>query len=187
MSEASRFGSLAQRVRAMMGQGDTSIIALATESGGQGGQGGDQEAPTTEVVETPAPPAPPAPPSPPPPAAPEPGEVLAADDPAHPAFGNGFVAANARVATVFASDASKGKERVAASLLTDSDMPADKIVALLPSLAANTSNSMLANLSANPNPDLAAGTEAGGAPPKASTRILEAQRGLTGKKPGVDQ
>jgi hypothetical protein len=74
-----------------------------------------------------------------------------------------------RVTDVFASDASNGKERVAASLLADSDMSADKIVALLPKLGADASDAMLANLK-QPNPVLGAGAEAaGGQPdPKAS-------------------
>lgn len=64
-----------------------------------------------------------------------------------------------RVTDVFASDASNGKERVAASLLADSDMSAEKIVALLPKLGADASDSMLKTLASTPNPDLAPGAE----------------------------
>lgn len=63
-----------------------------------------------------------------------------------------------RVADVFASDASKGKERVAARLLADTDMPADKIVGLLPEVGGSATDAMLANL-AGLNPDLGPGAE----------------------------
>lgn len=159
MSTGSRFASLAQRVRGAMGQGDTSIIALATEGGGEPGQGGTEGLQPEEGV-APVPPAPPAPTPPPPPPAPTlEGEEGAAAQASAAAVATARAEERQRVTDVFASDASTGKERVAASLLADSDMAADKIVALLPKLDANPSNAMLANLTATKNPDLAPGKD----------------------------
>jgi membrane protein involved in colicin uptake len=67
-----------------------------------------------------------------------------------------------RVADVFASDASKGKERAAASLLANPKLSADDIIGLLPNMKGGETNQMLASLAAAPNPDLKPGTDSGG-------------------------
>jgi hypothetical protein len=160
MSTGSRFASLAQRVRAAMGPGDVSIIALsADESGGQGGgDGGNGE----ERGNAPAPPPSP-PPAPPPPPAPD-----AEDEQQGTAATTEEAVAAARdeerqrVAAVFASEASNGKERIAAKLLCKPRLSAEDIIGTLPDCSASASDGMLERLASQPNPDLAPGAEAEG-------------------------
>jgi hypothetical protein len=179
MSTGSRFASLAHRVRSAMGTGDVSIIALDAVDGDNqgGGEGGDVE----EQGGAPAPPAPPPPaPAPPPPPA------TSGDEMDEAASETAVAAARAeerqRVTAVFASEASNGKERVAAKLLANAKLSADDIIGMLPDCAASASDGMLKRLADQPNPDLAPGAEAGGDRPKASASILAAQRAMTGKK-----
>lgn len=180
MSDGSRFASLAQRARSLLGTGDVAVVAL--DAGAVTGSGGAGGARTDEDAAPPAPPAPaeqpPAPPPPPPPPAPAPEESEQDDITGNAATdeGRGDASARAaehsrsidaaraeerqRVADVFASDASKGKERAAASLLANPKLSADEIVALLPQISGGAGdNVMLANLSATPNPDLKPGAE----------------------------
>ncbi|WP_374648671.1 hypothetical protein [Rhizorhabdus sp.] len=66
-----------------------------------------------------------------------------------------------RCLTVMRSEHFAGREPLATELLAG-DMPADKIVAALAVTTKADSNSMLGNLSAQPNPALGAGKPAGG-------------------------
>jgi hypothetical protein len=183
MSDGSRFASLSRRARALLGSGDTSVIALVAEGAatGAGGESGAADE-ADEGAAQPAPPAPPAPPPPPPPPPPAPAaaeeeggaaivtaEQLAVDDPAHPAFVAGAAAANQRVAEVFASEASNGKERAAAKLLANPKLSAGDIIDLLPDVAASASDGMLKTLAETRNPDLGAGSESGGAAAESKT------------------
>lgn len=85
----------------------------------------------------------------------------AADPPAPVALDEAAIRAEERqrVATVFASEEAKGRERIAANLLANPKLEAAEIVGMLPSLAASSSDAMLAQLAAGTNPDLGAGAE----------------------------
>lgn len=62
-----------------------------------------------------------------------------------------------RLAAVMGSEAAIGRERIAARLIADSEMSAEKIIEILPEMAATSSaaTSMLALLSGQPNPNIA--------------------------------
>jgi hypothetical protein len=74
-----------------------------------------------------------------------------------------IAAERARMKAVFASEHVAGREAAAVELLAESDMTADKIVAMLPKLGASSGVlTNLATIASTPNPDLGAGGETEG-------------------------
>lgn len=98
-----------------------------------------------------------------PPADDPPADDPPADDPPPAAADEATIRAEERqrVTDVFASDAAKGKERIAAQLLANPKLEASEIIALLPTLTSGNADAMLGRLAEQPNPDLAPGSEAG--------------------------
>jgi outer membrane biosynthesis protein TonB len=167
MSDGSRFASLAQRARSLLGTGDVAVVALdaGTAVHGAGGVNANDDppaAPAPPVAPAPAEPEPQPEPQPEPEAEPEP-EAPAAAANTEATVSTARAEERQRVADVFASDASKGKERAAACLLANPKLSADEIVALLPQMSGGAGdNVMLANLSANPDLKPGAETNSGG-------------------------
>lgn len=172
MSEGSRFASLAGRVRALAGLGETSSLAIvATEpgagrqaggEGGDGDEGGEADAAAAGAAEAEA--------QRQADAAAEAERASAAAAAQENGGSEAAAAATAaraeerqRMSTVFACEHIAGREQAAVMLLTETNMAADKIVAKLPTLAAAAAgNAMLANLAGTANPNLGAGAEAQG-------------------------
>ncbi|QTH19654.1 hypothetical protein HRJ34_14860 [Rhizorhabdus wittichii] len=158
----SRFASLRSGARAGNGDSESSDLALAAAAGataalamaGVGQQGSDDVDDDDDE---------PKPPKAKKKEARQEGSSEAREDQPAPLAADRVAAIRAeerqRVADVFASEHVAGRETAAAELLANSDMSAEKIVAMLPKLGANAkggADDMLEQMQGN-NPDLSPG------------------------------
>jgi hypothetical protein len=152
--------------------GDAPVVVVADDSGD----------PATERSEAEPAPDPAPDPAPEPSAEPEPSPE---PDPAAEPAGDQSAAASerARVASVFASEHSQGRERMAADMLQTS-MSADEITGLLAKAPKGSSaDAMLANLATTTNPDLGAGTSAEPTGRKAAASVWDRAAASNGRIP----